>query len=46
MHTIALFALAGSVVFLGVCIYACAGVLNELREALLADMPADDEEGY
>lgn len=46
VHTIALLILAGSIVFLGVCIYACAGVINELREVLLADMAADDEEGY
>lgn len=53
MHTIALFILAGSIVFLGVCIYACAGVINacagvidQLSEALLSDMTPDDEERY
>lgn len=46
MHTIALFILAGAIVFLGVCIYACAGVINELREVLLSDMTPDDEERF
>lgn len=46
MHTLALFVLAGAIVFLGVCIYACAGVINELSEALLSDMTPDDEERY